>query len=353
MSVRRLADDSVQPDRFAFSRSKGAEARKWIRKYPKDRQASAIIPLLMLAQEQEGWVTRAAIENVAEMLDIPLIRALEVATFYTQFQLAPVGSMAHVQVCGTTPCMLRGAGELIELCKRRIHPEPLCRNKGGTLSWEEVECQGACVNAPMVMIFRDTYEDLTVERLEEIIDEFEAGRGGDIRPGPQIDRMFSAPEGGQTTLTDESVFLAKRDRGKRAAEAKGPGIPPSMAARPKSAAVETAPSIKSPANGKAARPQTAEMLKSKDRPAAMETPPQPDNLKLISGVGPRIEEILNELGIYTFDQIASWTKDECGWVDGHLRFKGRIERENWVKQARALAEGGEAEYQRLFGKKPR
>src|SRR5690606_35274454 len=118
------------------------------------------IPLMMLAQEQQGWVTRAAIETIADMLDMPYIRVLEVATFYTQYQLQPVGTRAHVQVCGTTPCMLRGAGELIEVCKQKIHQEPHHLNADGTLSWEEVECQGACVNAPMVMIFKDTYEDL-------------------------------------------------------------------------------------------------------------------------------------------------------------------------------------------------
>ena len=117
MSVRRLAEDSVQPDAFAFNRANASWAKKKIKDYPKGREASAVIPLLMRTQEQEGWVTRAAIEHVADMLDMPLIRVLEVATFYTQFQLAPVGTKAHIQVCGTTPCMLRGAGELIATCK--------------------------------------------------------------------------------------------------------------------------------------------------------------------------------------------------------------------------------------------
>jgi NADH-quinone oxidoreductase subunit E len=202
MSVRRLADEAVQPASFAFSRANGAEAKKWIRKYPKGREHSAVIPLLMLAQDQEGWVSRAAIEHVAEMLDMPLIRVLEVATFYTQFQLQPVGTKAHLQICGTTPCMLRGAGELIEYCRSRIAHEPHERNASGTLSWEEVECVGACVNAPVVMIFKDTYEDLTVERLAEIIDAFEAGRGDSIPAGPQIARIASAPASGLTTLND-------------------------------------------------------------------------------------------------------------------------------------------------------
>src|SRR5690606_10764701 len=173
MSVRRLADDAAQPAAFAFSAENQVWAQQTIAKFPKGRQQSAVIPLLMRAQEQEGWVTQAAIEHVAEMLETPLIRVLEVATFYTQYQLRPVGTKAHIQVCGTTPCMLRGAGDLIDACKRKINPEHFATNEAGTLSWEEVECLGACVNAPMVMIFKDTYEDLTPERLEEIIDAFE------------------------------------------------------------------------------------------------------------------------------------------------------------------------------------
>ena len=170
MSVRRLAEESVQPTEFAFSRANAAWAKKKLKDYPKGREASAVIPLLMRAQEQDGWVTKAAIEHVADMLDMPLIRVLEVATFYTQFQLAPVGKRAHIQVCGTTPCMLRGAGDLMDVCKKRISPNQFEVTEDGNLSWEEVECQGACVNAPMIMNFKDTYEDLTPERLEEIID---------------------------------------------------------------------------------------------------------------------------------------------------------------------------------------
>ena len=165
MSVRRLAEASVQPASFAFKRAHAAAVKQWIKKYPKGREQSAVIPLLMIAQEQEGWVTKPAIEHVADMLGMPYIRALEVATFYTQFQLKPVGTRAHVQVCGTTPCMLRGSGALMEVCRSKIHHDQFHTNAKGTLSWEEVECLGACVNAPMVMIFKDTFEDLTSERL--------------------------------------------------------------------------------------------------------------------------------------------------------------------------------------------
>jgi len=203
MSVRRLADDTIQPAKFVFNDENMAWAKKTIAKYPEGRQQSAVILLLMRAQEQQGWVTRAAIEYVADMLEMPYIRALEVATFYTQFQLKPVGTRAHIQICGTTPCMLRGAEDLMNVCRKRIHEEPLEVNAGGTLSWEEVECQGACVNAPMVMIFKDTYEDLTPERLEEIIDAFETGEGGNIPVGSQDGRKSSEPATGLTSLTSD------------------------------------------------------------------------------------------------------------------------------------------------------
>lgn len=213
MSVRRLAEDSFQPESFAFSSENERWAEATIRKYPAGREASAIIPLMMRAQEQEGWVTKSAIEHIADKLGMPYIRALEVATFYTQFQLKPVGTRAHVQVCGTTPCMLRGSEELIALCKKKINPEPFERNESGTLSWEEVECQGACVNAPMVMIFKDTYEDLTPERLEEIIDRFEAGEGPEVPVGPQNGRHLSAPIGGLTSLTHQTDAESEARRG--------------------------------------------------------------------------------------------------------------------------------------------
>ncbi|MGF7157647.1 NADH-quinone oxidoreductase subunit NuoE [Bartonella heixiaziensis] len=203
MSVRRLADDVYQPTEFSFTKENQIWVKNTIKKYPVGREQSAVIPLLMRAQEQDGWVTRAAIEHVAQLLSMAYIRVLEVATFYTQFQLKPVGTKAHIQVCGTTPCMLRGSGELIKVCQKKIHHEPFVTNQDGTLSWEEVECLGACVNAPMVMIFKDTYEDLTAERLEEIIDAFEAGKGSEIAVGPQSSRKSSEPISGLTSLIDD------------------------------------------------------------------------------------------------------------------------------------------------------
>lgn len=251
MSVRRLAEDTVQPAGFAFNEENAAWAEATIRKYPEGRQQSAVIPLLMRAQEQDGWVSRAAIEHIASKLDMAYIRVLEVATFYTQFQLKPVGTRAHVQVCGTTPCMLRGAEDLMNVCRSKIHHDPLELNADGTLSWEEVECQGACVNAPMVIIFKDAYEDLTPERLEEIIDSFEAGRGHEIKPGPQIDRHFAAPEGGPMTLLEDVKPVRTNLEPKRDEDlAPAASVPPADAGRPKDTAPETDPSIKTPATDK-------------------------------------------------------------------------------------------------------
>ncbi|BCP53714.1 hypothetical protein K32_23310 [Kaistia sp. 32K] len=202
MSVRRLA--SEQPASFAFSPENLAWAEKQVTKFPEGKQASAVISILWRVQEQQGWVSEPSIRWVGEFLDMPYIRVLEVATFYTMFLLAPVGKKAHIQVCGTTPCMLRGANKLIELCRERIHAEPFHPSADGSLSWEEVECLGACVNAPMAQIVPDTYEDLTVESLGKLIDDIEAGRP--IKPGPQIDRHHSAPEGGFRALTSPELY---------------------------------------------------------------------------------------------------------------------------------------------------
>jgi NADH-quinone oxidoreductase subunit E len=198
MAARRLAEK--QPESFAFTAENRAWAEREMAKFPPGRQASAVISLLWRAQEQEGWVTKPAIESVADMLGMAHIRVLEVATFYTMFHLEPVGSMAHIQVCGTTPCMLRGSNELMDVCRRRIHPEQHHLSHDGTLSWEEVECLGACVNAPMIQVSKDTYEDLTPKILDGLLDAFERGETPDA--GPQTWRQFSMPESGPTSLTE-------------------------------------------------------------------------------------------------------------------------------------------------------
>ncbi|PBB93929.1 NADH-quinone oxidoreductase subunit NuoE [Mesorhizobium sp. WSM3864] len=433
MSVRRLADASVQPASFAFNEANAAAAQQWIAKYPKGREQSAIIPLLMIAQEQEGWVTKAAIETISDMLGMPRIRGLEVATFYTQYQLNPVGTRAHIQVCGTTPCMLRGSEALMDVCRSKIHHDQFHTNDKGTLSWEEVECLGACVNAPMVMIFKDTFEDLTPERLAEIIDLYEAGKGAEVKPGPQNGRIGSEPATGLTTLKSEKAILkSTRDKEAKAAAkaarqaaaaapaaasaavvSQAPAAPPlapvgpSKSGKPKTDAPETSPALRTPspvkvspatekaasvraprhsaANANQASPEVEAVskprsgpkakaepasafkspeakqpatktakpsLEDKNRPAGIARPATVDDLKLISGVGPKIEGVLHSLGIYTFAQVSAWRKAEREWVDGYLNFRGRIERDDWAKQAKALAKGGVAEYIRVFGKKP-
>lgn len=217
MGVRRLAKE--QPASFAFSAETLEKANWWIAKYPESRRQSAVIPILWLVQKQEGWVSEPAITAIAKLLNMAQIRVFEVATFYTMFMLEPVGSAALIQVCGTTPCMLRGSEALMDVCRSKIHPEQGQPNEAGTMSWEEVECQGACVNAPMVIIFKDAYEDLTPERLAEIIDEFEAGNGASVPTGPQNGRVFAAPATGLTSLTDETAVL-KSTRDQAAAAAK-------------------------------------------------------------------------------------------------------------------------------------
>src|ERR1700752_2004724 len=204
MAVRRLAEPHLQPGSFAFTDANLAWAKQRIAKYPEGRQQSAVIPLLWRAQEQAGgWLPQKAIEYVAQVLGMANIRVLEVATFYTMFNLAPVGKF-HVQMCGTTPCRLRGADALLDICHRRIgHQYEVTAD--GKFSWVEVECLGACVNAPMAQINYDYYEDLTPETFEKILDEMAAGRTP--KPGPQIDRQLSAPLGEWMTLKDPSIYV--------------------------------------------------------------------------------------------------------------------------------------------------
>ncbi|MFN3643412.1 MAG: NADH-quinone oxidoreductase subunit NuoE [Gemmobacter sp.] len=218
--LRRLHPD--QPASFAFTPANLAWARAQIAKYPEGRQASAIIPLLWRAQEQEGWLTRPAIEHVADMLGMAYIRALEVATFYFMFQLAPVGSVAHVQVCGTTTCMICGAEDLIGVCRSRIAPRAHALSADGRFSWEEVECLGACANAPMVQIGKDYYEDLTAESFAAILDALAAGEVP--VPGPQNGRYASEPLGGPTTLKDHIADRAPHNASVAAALAVGDTI---------------------------------------------------------------------------------------------------------------------------------
>ncbi|RFU13550.1 NADH-quinone oxidoreductase subunit NuoE [Rhodobacteraceae bacterium W635] len=341
--LRRLSQD--QPDSFAFTPANLEWARAQITKYPEGRQASAIIPLLWRAQEQEGWLTRPAIEYVAEMLGMEYIRALEVATFYFMFQLQPVGSIAHVQVCGTLSCMICGAEDLIAVCRDKIAAEPHALSPDGKFSWEEVECLGACSNAPMVQIGKDYYEDLTTEKFAWLLDELAAGRVP--TPGPQNGRYVSEPEGGLTSLAEyeagrdplnASARLAT-DIGDTVKRIDGTEVPLLTPWGKQSGCAEAAE----------AAPVAAEKAEHCGSPAAEVAEAEPerlsapragraaDDLKKITGVGPKLEALLNEMGFYHYDQIAAWGPAEIAWVDARLTFKGRIERDDWVAQATELA----------------
>jgi NADH-quinone oxidoreductase subunit E len=367
MSVRRL--DPVQPKTFVFTPENLAWSRETIAKYPPGKQASAVIPILWRVQEQNGgWVTKAAMETVAEMLDMSFIRVYEVATFYTMFQLSPVGRKAHVQVCGTTPCMLRGSEELMDVCRRRIHHQPHHLSADGDFSWEEVECLGACVNAPIVQVWSDTYEDLTPESFAKVLDGYAAG--DPPKPGPQNGRQFSAPSGGLTTLLDQVVKTRSGEPRKTKLVAL-PDVAPSNAAKPVAAAIDTAPGLKTPAPVTAAGvAETAARAREIDRRARTTRAPiatakrgaaaeiQPakgdgaprllkkpksgkgDDLKLIWGVGPKLEKMLNKMGVWHFDQVAAWSAKELAWADDRLEgFKGRAKRDRWISQAKKLAKG--------------
>ncbi len=412
MSVRRLAPDSVQPASFAFDPANENWADQQIAKYPEGRQASAVIPLLWKAQEQhDGWVPRAAIEAIARKLSMAPMRVLEIATFYTMFNLQPVGEH-FIQLCGTTPCALRGAEALKKVCEDIIGPQSTV-TADGKLSWLEVECLGACCNAPMAQINFDYYEDLTPENFRKLLGDLREGRP--TKPGPQVDRSCSEPLGGGETLKDTALYdgsvIGAGDWQKRitrqredaikiasekaAAEAKAkaeaeaaavtgkagptdikaapapeaaaPGRPkPSAPSQPASAAQDTpsatGKAIKdTPVKGAAEKaPAAKAALVAEPAAAVAETKPQlltaarggkGDDLELIWGVGPKLGKMLNEMGVWHFDQVAAWTPAELAWVDARLTgFKGRALRDDWISQASKLATGWRPES--ALGDKP-
>lgn len=322
------------------------------------------------------------------------IRALEVATFYFMFQLQPVGSVAHIQICGTTSCMICGAEDLVAVCKDKIAPKAHQLSADGKFSWEEVECLGSCANAPMAQIGKDYYEDLTVESFTSLLDTMAAGQVP--VPGPQNGRYTSEPAGGLTSLTEyeagkdaynASVRLAvdlgdtiKRIDGSEipltapwlgknadlpkpanTAEAPKPAEPASVAdPAPAPVAEVPTPSETSKVKPTAALPGQADLAsrkgtwtytgavsqseaKPKMLAAARET--GADDLKKIKGVGPKLEKLLNSMGIFHFDQIAAWSAAELAWIDENLEgFKGRASRDAWIGQAKTLASGGETEF---------
>ncbi len=384
--LRRLHKD--QPASFAFTPANEAWAKGQISKYPEGRQASAIIPLLWRAQEQEGWLSRPAIEHVAGMLGMAYIRALEVATFYFMFQLQPVGSVAHIQICGTTSCMICGAEDLVAVAKELIAKQPHALSADGKFSWEEVECMGACANAPMAQIGKDYYEDLTPQMLRDLIARF--SKGEVPVPGPQAGRYAAEPAGGLTTLMDHAAGRAKYNASAQAAvdigdtvkRIDGTEVPlttpwlgktsatQSAAVKPaKARTAEPKPAAGKPADGTgvtvqeaqaeskgkpvsdgnstlatpAATPEAKAPTEAGVKPAALTAPKggKADDLKLIVGIGPRLEVLCHSLGFYHFEQIAGWSAAEIAWVDNNLEgFKGRVTRDRWVAQARVLAAGG-------------
>lgn len=363
--LRRLHKD--QPASFAFTPANLAWARGQISKYPAGRQASAIIPLLWRAQEQEGWLSRPAIEHVATMLDMAYIRALEVATFYFMFQLQPVGSIAHVQICGTTSCMICGAEELIAICKELIAPAAHQVSADGKFSWEEVECMGACANAPMAQIGKDYYEDLTPAKLRELIGRFS---NGEVPvPGPQNGRYAAEPLTGLTSLKDfesgrkeynasAQAAVDMKDTVKRIDGSEvqltmpwlGVSKPASkptaqVAAKPvaKAAATPAAKDEAKPAAKSAAKPAVKAAVAGGTQPKALKAARKgkADDLQQIEGIGPVLEGLLHGLGIFHFDQIADWGEPEIAWIDSNLKgFKGRASRDRWAAQARLIGEIG-------------
>lgn len=194
-----MSNASHEPESFAFTPEYLEKAKAFIAKYPAGRQQSAVMPLLDLAQRQEGWVSRAAMEVIAEMLDMAPIRVEEVATFYTMYNRRPVGKF-HVQVCTNLPCMLRGSDDVVAAAKAALGVEFGDMTADGLFTLSEVECLGACVNAPMMQINDDYYEDLTAETTKAVLEAFK--RGETPKPGPQNGRQFSCPAGGPTSLTE-------------------------------------------------------------------------------------------------------------------------------------------------------
>ncbi len=365
--LRRLHKE--QPSDFAFMPANLAWAEGQISKYPEGRQASAIIPLLWRAQEQEGWLSRPAIEHIADMLGMAYIRALEVATFYFMFQLQPVGSVAHIQICGTTSCMICGAEDLVAVCKELINPKAHALSADGKFSWEEVECLGACTNAPMAQIGKDYYEDLTTDVLRALIGRFSAGEVP--VPGPQNGRYAAEPLSGLTSLKEYEAGRAQYNASAQAAVDFGDtvkridgmevplltpwrGQPAKPAAKTAAAAPKPSKGVPADATGATVQEAKAEAIAKPEASASAGVKPaglsaarggKADNLKAIKGIGPKLEVLCNSLGFYHFDQIANWTAEEIAWVDDNLEgFKGRVTRDAWVEQAKLLASGQETEF---------
>ena len=302
-----------QPASFAFDGEHGRAAEKAIARYPEGRQASAVLPLLDMAQRQHGgWLPQAAIEHIAGRLGMAKIRVMEVATFYTMINLAPVGRY-HLQVCGTTPCMLRGIGDVFRAIRDEVGIGPGETSEDGLFTCTEVECLGACVNAPMVQVNDDFVEDLTYNNFTVVLRTLK--NGGELPTGSLVGRHSSEPEDGARTLID--------------VQTPAPFDPAAVYGMIGAGAAEAAPAA--PAEG--------------SRPAALDGPRagKADALTRIKGLGPKIEGALHGIGVYHFDQIAAWTPEEADWVNGALKLGGRADRDDWVAQAAVLAKADAGE----------
>ena len=335
MSARRLA--IRQPKEFSLSASAKTEISNWVKKYPKGRQRSALIPALWIAQKDNGgWLPELALRELGDMLDMAYIRVYEVATFYTMFNLEPVG-VHYVQLCGTTPCWLRGSDDLIAMLKRKIGPQRSI-SEDGKLSWLEVECLGSCANAPMVQISNGDsdhyYEDLTAESLEAVLDDLVAGKKP--KEGPQNSRHTSEPEGGALALNTVGLYNKSKtptklpNAGKKAVITR-------HADDPKGTRATIA--------GRKNKPKAPKPTKAQAKPKVLytdgPTDGAPDDLKQIKGIGPKFEGDLNTKGIYYFKQIGAWKAADVKMVESVIdSIPGRIKRDEWVKQAKVLAKGG-------------
>lgn len=380
MSARRLA--IRQPDEFSLSADAKKKIAQWVAKYPKGRQRSALIPALWIVQRDAGgWLPEASLRLLGDMLDMAYIRVYEVATFYTMFNLEPVG-VNYVQLCGTTPCWLRGSDDLIAMLKKKIGPQRSI-SEDGKLSWLEVECLGSCANAPMVQISNPKgdhyYEDLTAESLEAILDDMVAGKTP--KSGSQSGRHTSEPAGGALTLKgkapynetkittlpncDKKVKLNHYEWDPKARRAtRGGWVDPKSKsdADPKkrkeggdkSKGLEDKPLF-------AAQPPRANKpTVSKPKPKAVTpkvlytdgpTDGMPDDLKKIKGIGPKFEGDLNSKGVYYFRQVAAWKAADVKMVEDVIdSFPGRIKRDEWIKQAKVLSKASSKTQSKTSGK---
>ena len=198
MSLKKISKD--QPEKFEFNQKSLEAAKKVLSNYPNGKEKSAVMALLYIAQSQNNnWIPLSAIKYIAKFLSMPYIKVYEVATFYSMYNLSPVGNF-HVQICTTTPCMIRGAYKIVDVCKKKISEKENVLSENGNCSWTEVECLGACINAPMMQINNDYYEDLDIKQSEKIIDEVLMGKKP--KPGSYRGRINSEPENNRKTLLD-------------------------------------------------------------------------------------------------------------------------------------------------------